>query len=307
MDMNAKLRFTLALPLIGFWLAWGLFALGVGTSVRSEVALNPATYWFLAGLAVFAAGTTTAFRVSDIEVAARPSAAAKGVLRFSGFMLVLFSVAGAIYAFASFLTAFGVTAENRFLQSYLPIILIALVVVVSILLATVFRKSEAAREADAPKDPRRRALALAWSVPLLGSALALVIAAISFAPGSNPSAWIAVWLFAIIAVAVTLGTHFASKARGLDAPTIQAKQRQAAAGAGRLNFVLMVVFGAVATVYGTQWSLITIDQLTHYVADPYMDSFDKIWRDQLIPSLIFMVLGTGVVYLNFLLRHRDEE
>ena len=60
----------------------------------------------------------------------------------------------------------------------LPIILVTIVVVYVLLQASVFRKSE--REDNEPSDPRRRALGLAWSLPIIGTALSLIIGLIAY-------------------------------------------------------------------------------------------------------------------------------
>ena len=305
--MNAKLKATVALPLASLWLTWGLFAAGVALSPQNYSPIADfTTYWFLGGIAILAVGSAVAFRLADFEVSSRPTRASRSVLSFASFSLIMASVAGGIYAFTVFTSVFGMAAQDKFLHGYLPIILVALIVVGAILQATVLRKSAAEAEVGGKRDPRKVALGLAWSVPLLGSALALVIAAIVAGSKVEITAWLWVFLLTLVGASVTVGTHFASKARGFGVRQVRQREEESGTGAGRLNYVFTVVVGAVASTTGFFMALNAVGNLTHHDEFTDYEGPQKIVTDSLIPGVLFLLLGTALVYITFILRHRKD-
>lgn len=316
--MNAKLRIALGAPLIGLVLTWSLFFIGSFVQAQNNGdwqqnrAINWGIYYFLAGIAVFAAGSVYAFRVSDVEVSAKKTKAAQAVLKFAGFGVVLSAVAGAIFAFILFTGSLASDNPYKLVESYIPIILIAGVVVVSILQATVWRKSQA--EPGAPADPRKRALALAWVVPIIGTAFALIVGLLSYSGNPNVSVWVWVITLSIILASVLIGTHFASVARGLVKVEVRDNTVEIGGGANRLNFVLAVVFGAVVNFVAFGTGMGAASGIFNY---SYDDEGNQIatsagfsadwWANQFVPSLVFLLLAQVAVYISVSMRHRNAE
>ena len=316
--MNAKLRTALGAPLVGLVLTWSLFFIGAFTTSMIPVqeysaeVLHLDVYWFLAGIAVFAAASVYSFRVADGQVAEHKSLASAAVLKFAGFSVVLSAVSGAVFAFVLFANSIGRGfSANRLLETYLPIIVMAGVVVVSILQATVWRKSQS--EPGAPADPRKRALALAWVIPIIGSALALIIGLLSYSGNQNVSVWVWVVTLSIIMASVLLGTYFASVARSLVKREVRENTVEVGGGASKLNFVLAVVFGAAVTFaaflagVGAATSLgsASYDGETVAAVAPRFSS--DWWGNQFVPSLVFLLMAQAIIYFSVTLRHKNAE
>jgi hypothetical protein len=213
--MNKKLRLALIAPLAGLMVTWSLFMVAHYFELSWDynyTGLKWTVYLYLAGIVVVALKSGWAFRVADVAHAAGFTGS-RAVYRFAGLSVVLSLVAGAVFALGTFMSSFGSvwTGANKFLEVYLPIILVTAVVVLVLLSATVYRKSEA--EPGAPKDPRKKALGLAWSLPIIGTALALIIGMMAYGGQQKIQSWVWVFIQAIILVSIVLGTHFAVKAR----------------------------------------------------------------------------------------------
>ncbi len=316
--MNAKLRIALGAPLVGLVITWSLFFIGAFTTSTIPVQDNSGqilhldVYWFLGGIAAFAAASVFSFRIADGAVAEHKSLASGAVLKFAGFSVVVSAAAGAVFAFVLFANSIGQTfSTNRLLETYVPIIVMAGVVVVSILQATVWRKSQS--EPGAPADPRKRALALAWVIPIIGSALALIIGLLSYSGNQNVSVWVWVVTLSIIMASVLLGTYFASVARSLVKREVRENTVEVGGGASKLNFVLAVVFGAVVTVvaFVTGAAAATSLGSSNYdggytpAIEPRFSS--DWWGNQFVPSLVFLLMSQAIIYFSVTLRHKNAE
>lgn len=270
-------------------------------------------YLYLGGIAVVAIGSSIAFKISDALHAASPTGVTRSIYRFNGLAVVLSMVAGAIFAIATFFSTFGSNGNrvgsNNLIEVYLPIILVTAVVVYVLLQATVFRKSEA--EEGAPADPRKKALGLAWSLPIIGTALALIIGLIAYGSSREIETWVWVLIQVVILTSIVLGTNFAVKARS--AVRVAAKERVVGAGAMNLNFVLSVVFSAIVAIMSFTYGLSAIDKLGNWnfaqVNPTYSSNLiSLVWvLTDFVPALVLLLLAEAGIYLTITLRNRAVE
>ncbi len=316
--MNAKLRIALGAPLVGLVLTWSLWFIAsyvqaaFFTGYDSRNALHWNVYLYLAGIAVFAGASVFAFRVADSEVAESRTLSSVAVLKFAGFGVIVAAAAGAVYALTLFFNSVSSDSPNKLLETYVPIVLVAGVVVVAILQATAWRKSQS--EPGAPADPRKRALALAWTLPIIGSALALIIGLVAYSGTTNVSIWVLVVTLSIIMVSVLIGTHFAAIARGLVKREVRENTVEVGGGASKLNFVLAVVFGAAVNAIAFGMGMSAASNLFSYTysndGTPLSSGIQMTsdwWGNQFAPSLVFLLLAQAIVYFSVTMRHRTAE
>lgn len=315
--MNSKLRIALLLPLVGLLATWSLFLTANYFELPDRGGFTrPGLHWevylYLAGIAVVALASSIAFSISDSLHVKHPEGITRSVYRFNGLAVVLSMVAGAIFAIGTFLSSFGMSfasaGANKLIEVYLPIILVTIVVVYVLLQATVFRKSE--NEENEPSDPRRRALGLAWSLPIIGTALALIIGLIAYGSSREIETWVWVVIQALILASIILGTHFAVKARS--AVRVAARERVVGAGALNLNFVLSILFSAVVGIMAFAYGTNAINKLGNgYYLDEYpVESYAmdlRWWLQDLLPALILLLLAEAGIYLTITLRNRNEK
>jgi hypothetical protein len=166
----------------------------------------------------------------------------------------------------------------------------------------------------AEKDPRKRALAMAWMIPIFGSAIALIIGLLSYSGNQDVSVWVWVVTLSIIMASVLLGTRFAAIARGLVKVELRSNTVEIGGGANRLNFVLAVVFGAVVTFVAFGTGMEAASSLVVYRYDAmgttlsHATELTPDWlANQFIPSVIFLLLSQGIIYFSVNLRHRSAE
>mgnify|MGYP000004554484 FL=1 len=314
--MNAKLRTALLLPLVGLMVTWSLYLTAAYIDLPNQYdspGIRWTVYLYLAGIAVVAVASSVAFKISDALHAVTPTGITRSIYRFNGLAVVLSMVAGAIFAIGTFFSSFGMnferTGANKLLEVYLPIILVTGVVVYVLLQATVFRKSEA--EPGAPADPRKRALGLAWSLPIIGTALALIIGLIAYGSQREVETWVWVLIQAVILASIVLGTNFAVKARS--AVRVAAKERVVGAGAMNLNFVLSVIFSAVVAIMSFTYGLMAISKLGNWSYGETRSEFTPepvtfSWAlTDFVPSLLLLLLAEAGIYLTVTLRNRNAE
>lgn len=311
--MNSKLRIALLLPLVGLLATWSMYLTAAYIDLPKPYdapGIQWTVYLYLGGIAVVALASSVAFKISDALHAVTSTGITRSVYRFNGLAVVLSMVAGAIFAIGTFLNSFSsnfdVTGGNKLIEVYLPIILVTIVVVYVLLQATVFRKSEA--EEDAPADPRKRALGLAWSLPIIGTALALIIGLIAYGSSREVETWVWVLIQAVILTSIILGTNFAVKAR--TTKRMAARERVVGAGAMNLNFVLSVIFSSVVAIMSFSYGLSAIDQLA---IRNYSDSTQRLpvtadWLiTDFVPALLLLLLAEAAVYLTVTLRNSKAE
>jgi hypothetical protein len=186
------------------------------------------------------------------------------------------------------------------------------VIVVAVLQATAWRKSDSVP--GEPADPRKRALALAWALPILGSALALIIGLVSYSGNSNVSIWVLVVTLSIIMVSVLIGTHFATIGHALVKQQVRENTVEVGGGASKLNFVLAVVFGAAVNVLAFSLGAAAAANIyrvnynndgTQTLSAAHLDG--DWWGNQFAPSLSFLLLAQAITYFSVTMRHRKAE
>jgi hypothetical protein len=277
------------------------------------VGIQWTVYLYLGGIAVVALASSFAFKISDALHVVEPSGITRSVYRFNGLAVVLSMVAGAVFAIGTFLESFNSTSTNfganKLVEVYVPIILVTMVVVFVLLQATVFRKSEV--EEGAPADPRKRALGLAWSLPIIGTALALIIGLIAYGSSREVETWVWVLIQAVILSSIILGTNFAVKAR--TTKRMAARERVVGAGAMNLNFVLSIIFSAVVGIMSFVYGLAAIDKLAIRDYTETGETFELMplsfgWMiTDFIPALLLLLLAEAGVYLTVTLRNRKAD
>lgn len=314
--MNTKLRIALLLPLVGLLATWSMYLTAAYIELPNQydsIGIRWSVYLFLGGIAVVAIASSVAFKISDALHVVTPTGITRSVYRFNGLAVVLSMVAGAVFAIGTFLSSFSMNTErigsNKFLEVYLPIILVTGIVVYVLLQATVFRKSEA--EEGAPADPRKRALGLAWSLPIIGTALALIIGLIAYGSRREVETWVWVLIQAVILASIVLGTNFAVKAR--TTKRMAARERVVGAGAMNLNFVLSIVFSAIVGVMSFTYGLGAISKLGNWNYTDVTQTFNFLpfsfgWLiTDFIPALLLLLLAEAAVYLTVTLRNSRSE
>lgn len=202
-------------------------------------------------------------------------------------------------------------AVVRIVNLYLPIVLYTALVVTLILAGFVFvpatarSKNKGSAKAAADAEPvvlsqvQRRTTALAYAVPIIAAAIALLVGLIVFdVTREAPEAWIWVAILALVAVGVFFGTRLAAAARPSTplAPAV-------ITGARNLNFVLTIVFAvaaagmslgygasAISTLYSTPTLTLEVyDAKNGEPADP-----DKPFSDVADPTVTGWISGAKV-------------
>jgi hypothetical protein len=314
--MNTKLRIALLLPLVGLLATWSMYLTAAYIDLPrtyESFDIQWTVYLYLGGIAVVALASSFAFTISDALHVVTPTGITRSVYRFNGLAVVLSMVAGAVFAIGTFLDSFNSTSTNfganKLVEVYVPIILVTIVVVYVLLQATVFRKSEA--EEGAPADPRKRALGLAWSLPIIGTALALIIGLIAYGSRSEVETWVWVLIQGVILTSLVLGTNFAVKARSTK--RVAARERVVGAGAMNLNFVLSIIFSSVVGIMSFVYGLVAIDKLAIRDYTDKGETFELMpvtagWLiTDFIPALLLLLLAEAAVYLTVTLRNAKAE
>ncbi|MGO3146636.1 MAG: hypothetical protein ACTIJ6_03050 [Leucobacter sp.] len=278
---NAANR-ALSLVLGAGIVAWLLFVLAILSDIIIDtghtwgelsgpdavVTVRPSTYLFFAAIAVFTLGGLLGRRqASRLQASARPTRLARAVLLLASTVLIIGMVLAAIGAITVFMSNFFEGTGNdgvfdRILNSYLPIVLYTALVVTVILTGFVFTRSHEGSEddADSMQEERetaatstpgeatgQRATALAYTLPIVAVAVALIFGLIVYDVTQTAlEAWIWVIVQSLIAVGIIAGTVFA--ARALAAHTRSGSRPAAASvGAKNMNFVLSIIFVVAVT------------------------------------------------------------
>ena len=127
-------------------------------------------------------------------------------------MVVLGLAVNTVYALANFMGAFTMSSQNsnvgqRFVWTYLPILLATAIVVFVLLKAFVFRTAVVVADGEPkPKmSERQKALALGYAVPILCTAFAIIFGLFVYdATRTNLDVWI--WVLIISAYTSASGT-----------------------------------------------------------------------------------------------------
>lgn len=317
---------AIALPLLGLVFTWGftMVSIWVGMIGREnyDKVEKPSIYILLAGFAVAGISSLIAhdwaaksYRHDETDLLSRAA------VRFTSLTVVLSLAVLTIFAFGSFMSAFGNSLRfdvvARLLWVYLPIILAIGLIVFIVLRAYVFRRGERI-VIDGEKtrmSETQKALALGYAIPILAAAVAIILGlAIYDATRTNLQVWVWVLIIAIVGLGIVFGTHFAAKARSAK-PAVARPRAAWAAGAASLNFVLSVVFGGVvsimAFVYGSEsfsklqsWPMITDPKFTgpYY---PDIKNPDLAWYiNDLAPAKVLLLLAVVGVYVSITERNK---
>jgi heme/copper-type cytochrome/quinol oxidase subunit 2 len=319
---------SIALPLIGLTAVWSIMMFANWFSMVSQQnydsVVQPTIYIYLFGLTVgtFSALIAHGWAVKSLTLD-EGDALARAAVRFTVLALVIGLAVTTIFALTSFLSAFNSSSQNpdvlqRFIWTYLPILLATAVVVYVILRAFVFRSASVAAEGEAkPKmSERQKALALGYAVPILSTAFAIILGLFIYdATRTNLDTWVWVLIIAIVGVGVIFGTRFAARARQarVEAP----KPKTAlAAGAATVNFVLSIVFGATVSIMSFTMGASAIDKLRVYPAwvegsnEQPMPTVSaptlQWWLQDMAPAVVLLLLAAAGIYLSITERHRKQ-
>lgn len=323
--MNKQMRLAIALPLIGLHVAWVTFMISIYVGLTEENFGTPqevrlSTYLILIAIALFSVFASIGHSRADklrLEAGA-DNHAANAAFRFATLSVIIGLVVAAIFAIVTFLSSFGggfnTTVTGRIFGVYVPIILAAALVVIVLLRATVFRKSSDVDSGDKGKlTEQQKALILGYSVPVLGTALAIILGIIFYdAQGRSLDIWAWVVIQVIIGLSIILGTRFAARARaGKPAPVRPRTTMAGAAGAVSLNFVLSVIFGTVVTFMSFGFGADAVSQLRDYrtSVDGYQTIVTPITADwffnNMLPAYLLLSLASIGVYISLVSRHSN--
>lgn len=319
---------AIALPLIGLMVTWVLMmtASWVSMLIREGYdgsPVRPTIYFYLTAFALAGFASLIAHGWAHRAVAAdETDTLSRAALRFSTLAVVLSLAVTTIFAFGSFMSAFNSFSQNsnvgqRFVWTYLPIILATAVVVFILLRAFVFRSGVTRVEGEAkPKmSERQQALALGYAVPILCTAFAIIFGLFVYdATRTNLDVWIWVLIITIVGFGVIAGTRFSARARQA---RVEAPRPKTAlvAGAATLNFVLSIVFGGVVSIMAFTMGSQAVSALqkwaewkegdtqsTYSVITPDINWFTR----QMAPAAILLLLAVVGVYLSITERHRKR-
>lgn len=335
-----KVRLALALPLIGLVTTWVTFILSAysdltieqtyytdtGDAVFADPVVRLSTYLILLGITAFAAAALLGQRLALSERAKNDSALAITAHRFTNLAVILSLVAGAVYAIGTFLGAFNTYDSRdasvliRIFGVYVPIILATALVVFVLLFAFVFRNDAPDlphSEKDSERDALQRAIGLAYAVPVIGTAIAIIFGlAVYDTTRTNLDVWIWVIIQVIIASSIILGTRFAARARL--AKPLPVRPRRTGAAAVNLNLVLSIIFGATVTLMSFTYGFSAIEKLRVWPEwvegasplemQPSIEpaTIDWLVRD-LAPALVLLALAAFGVYRSMIVRNGQAD
>lgn len=298
--MRFTISRAIAAPLVGTVVAWALVVLAQysdlfvrdvfdnGIRVGSNPAVAVSTYLVFLAVAVPAMAALWSQRVAIRERIARGPQARleRAAHRFVTLVLVVSMALAAIIAIGTFIEGFVGPEQRpdllvRLGNVYAPILLYTALVLTVLLVGFVFRtdslpkSSEFASADDVPTaspalqaDPSnasgsqpRRDLGAAYAIPIVASALALIVGLIVYdATGNSLEVWVWVAIQFLIGVGIVAGTAYGERAIATG-PTETSSRSRITLGARRLSFVLSIVFAAVVGIMGFGFGSSAIDSL----------------------------------------------
>ena len=343
MDQLRTSKSSIRNPLLALILTWVLFMLGSyidisapdttwdskGEPTYPDPAIQWQIYIFLLGITVFA---LVALRSLHAAVGLRASwdqPLAKSAHRFANLAVILSLIAGAVFAVGNFLGAWnsfdqgGEPVWMRLVNVYLPIVLATTLVVYTLLSAFVFRKDAPdipEGEKDLDRAKLQRAVGLAYAVPVIGTAIAIIFGLTVYdITQTSLDAWIWVIIQAIIGLSIILGTTFASRARS--ARALPPRERKSGVAAVNLNFVLSVVFGVVVLFMAFTLGFAGVSGLLEYV--DRMEIVDGMevfnyertlsapsigWLIQdMLPPILLLLLAEWGIYRTLIIRNEEAK
>jgi hypothetical protein len=324
---------AILLPLIGLIAGWSLFMLASyselfvqpvydddGFWISDGSSVRASTYFYLSGIAVFSVLSMLSLRMSGRHrvLVGADEPLTKASYRFANLTVIIGLAGAVIFGITTFLGAFNrfrgdEPLVSRLLGVYAPIVLAAVLVVVIILVAFVFRSDQpaSASEPTPGLSDRQKALGLSYATPIVAAALAIIFGLVVYdITGTTLEAWVWVVIQVIIAAGIILGTRYARLAKA-ERPTPPKPRTALASGAWNLNFVLSIVFGAVVSVMAFTFGAQAFEELRDYNFDyagwtvrPF--SFEWFLSD-FSPGLVLILLVTIGLYATITERHKTPE
>ena len=323
-----KRRLGLTLPLVAVMIVWWSLVAASLTDLQysgsTPPVLRASTFIVLGALVIAALMILAGFKDADARHASSDAPLERAVYRFAGLMVVLVLVFLAIFALVVFMSSFNTNAMNgavsapsivdRLVGVYLPILLAAGAIVYVLLESMMKRKSAPVENAGVSET--QKALAIGYSVPIIGTAFAVILGLIFYdAQGRKLEIWSWVVIQLVIAVALVIGTRFAARARLAKAVPKPAKV-SGAAGAVVLNYVLSLVFAGAVSIMSFSYAQAAVDYLrtqqicvdtecsTTQMVTRSMDA--SWWLQQLLPAWALILLVEAVIYLVIVTRNSSE-
>ena len=329
--MEKKLRINIVLPLLGVTAAWVALVLAayldlginyyVGSSPR-YVEVRVSTYVVLAGLVIGSLLALWGFKRADAAHAAdEKTPLIRAEYRFTALLIILGMVFLAIFAISTFMGSFtsyypspGPTVFGRIFGVYLPIVLAAGAVVFVLLQATLYRKTSPVEGTeDKGLSATQKALAIGYAVPIVGTALAIIIGLVVYdTQNQRLETWAWVVIQLIIGASIYLGTRFAAKARSAK-PVVKPPRVVGAAGAVTLNYVLSLVFAGAVSIMSFTFATGAVSNLYFYGGDcidnvcpePKLLEPTFAWfLNDLLPAFLLLVLVQVATYLVIVTRNK---
>jgi MFS family permease len=326
--MEKKIRINILLPLLGVTVAWVATVLaayldlginqGYGNSPFVEV--RPSTYVVLAGLVIGSLLALWGFKRADAAHAQDDKTPLiRAEYRFTALLIILGMVFLAIFAISTFMNSFAVynpqpTVIGRIFGVYLPIVLAAGAVVFVLLQATLYRKTSPVEGTeDKGLSATQKALAIGYAVPIIGTALAIIIGLIVYdTQNQRLETWAWVVIQLIIGGSIFLGTRSAAKARSAK-PVVKPPRVAGAAGAVTLNYVLSLVFAGTVSIMSFGFATTAVNQLFTY---PYCGETPEScvgeispvtaqwWFNDMLPAFLLLVLVQVAIYFVVVARNK---
>lgn len=262
-----------------------------GIRVGSNPAVAVSTYLVFLAVAVPAMAALWSQRVAIRERIARGPQARleRAAHRFVTLVLVVSMALAAIIAIGTFIEGFVGPEQRpdllvRLGNVYAPILLYTALVLTVLLVGFVFRTDSLPKSSDPPPDnsghtstrfdaatpgtadnasraEARRDLGAAYAIPIVASALALIVGLIVYdATGNSLEVWVWVAIQFLIGVGIVAGTAYGERAIATG-PTETSSRSRITLGARRLSFVLSIVFAAVVGIMGFGFGSSAIDSL----------------------------------------------
>lgn len=297
--MRSPVSRAIAAPLIGAIVAWALVLLAQysdlfvrnvfddGNLVGSDPAVAVSTYLVFLAVAVPAVAALWSQRVAIRERVALGGEARleRAAHRFATLVLIVSMALAAILAIGTFIEGFVGPGQRpdlleRLGNVYAPILLYTALVLTVLLKGFVFRhdslpKSSEFTSADGvptasppQADPSnasgsqpRRDLGAAYAIPIVASAIALIVGLIVYdATGNSLEVWVWVAIQFLIGAGIVAGTIYGERAIA-NGPVEASSRSRITLGARRLSFVLSIVFAVVVGIMGFGFGSSAIDSL----------------------------------------------
>ena len=326
--MEKKLRINILLPLLGVTVAWVATVLATYLDLGINqyygnvpfVEVRPSTYVVLAGLVIGSLLALWGFKRADAAHAKDDKTPLiRAEYRFTALLIILGMVFLAIFAINTFMGSFTMyspqpTVLGRIFGVYLPIVLAAGAVVFVLLQATLYRKTSPVEGVEGKGlSETQKALAIGYAVPIIGTALAIIIGLVVYdTQNQRLETWAWVVIQLIIGGSIFLGTRSAAKARSAK-PVVKPPRVAGAAGAVTLNYVLSLVFAGTVSIMSFGFATTAVNQLLTY---PYCGETPEScvpeigpvnaqwWFNEMIPAFLLLVLVQVAIYFVVVARNK---